>query len=131
MTDDLVPVTRWERVEPELEGVALLLASTRGLDPERAWEIAVSGETAARMAGTAGEEPYTATAQVLAQAAAYGWWPKRSHDGDYSAVPLRQWVADGHPFTPKVPSAEMMLDRWGIQPVVIDAMMDDVSPPAV
>lgn len=120
MTDAVVPVTRLERVEPDLEGVADALWSTKGLDPEHAWENAVSGDTAARMAGTCWEELYVGTAEVLSRAAAYGWWPKRL-DGDYVAVPLPQWVAEGHPFTSKVPNAEMMLDRWGIQPVVLNA----------
>lgn len=124
---NVVPTTQLERIEPDLEGVTLLFwrthahGVTRGFDPEAAWRIAVSGDTAARMAGTPLEDECNATAELLTRAAAYGWWPKRL-DGDYVAVPLAQWVAEGHPFTPKVPSAEAMLDRWGIQSVVVDSV---------
>jgi hypothetical protein len=131
VADAAGPVTRVERVEPDLEGVARVLGISRGLTPGGAWELAVSGDTAARVAGTPFEELYFGTAELLAKAAAYGWWPKLGPDGDYVAVPLSQWIAEGHLFTPKVPNAQMMLARWGIQPVVIDATMnDDASPTA-
>ncbi|NTY62565.1 hypothetical protein [Mycolicibacterium sphagni] len=128
-TDDVVPIVGLERVEPDLEGVALLLGSLKGFDPERAWEVAVSGDTAASMAGThtRQEDECNATAALLTRAAAYGWWPKRRINGDYIAVRLDQWVAEGHPFTRKVPNADAMFDRWAIHPVVIDGAADDTS----
>lgn len=129
MSDAVVPITRLERVEPDLEGVADALWRSKVLDPVHAWAIAVSGDTAARMAGTAWQDEYNATAELLTRAAAYGWWPKKSANGNYVAVPLKQWVAEGHPFTPKVPNAEAMLDRWGIQRVVVDTnALNDASP---
>lgn len=125
----VVPVARLERIEPDLDGVVSRLFWRRGFDPEVAWRIAVSGDTAARMAGTHLEEECTATAVLLARAAAFGWWPKKLN-GDYVAVPLEQWVAEGHPFTQIVPNAEAMLDRWGIQSVVVDAVANDHPPDA-
>lgn len=124
-----VPVTRLERVEPDVERVALLFWR-KGFDPERAWSVAVSGDTAARMAGTHFEDEFNATAELLTRAAAYGWWPKRGPHGEYIAVPLEQWVAEGHPFTSKVPDAEAMLNRWSIEPVVVDAVANDHPPAA-
>lgn len=120
--EDVVAITALEHVEPDIDTVVSVFGLTPWLtDPEQAWQYAVSGDTAARMAGSEDEQHFALTAVVLKNAAAYGWWPKRTADGDYIAVPLEQWIAEGHSFTRVVPSVEAMLDRWNIAPRVIDA----------
>lgn len=122
--EGIVAITELEHIEPDIDAVASVFGITPWLtDPEQAWEYAVSGDTAARMAGynSPHEQHWSLTAVVLEKAAAYGWWPKRTRDGDYIAVPLGQWIAEGHTFTRVVPSVEAMLDRWNIEPRVIDA----------
>jgi hypothetical protein len=93
------------------------------LTPTYAWDNAVSGNTAARTAGIGGPE-WEETAEIIAKAAAYGWWPQETPDGGYIAVPIDKWVADGHPFTKIVPDLATMLDRWGIAPVVIEGTVE-------
>nr|WP_172692646.1 hypothetical protein [Mycolicibacterium sp. CBMA 213]AVN58323.1 hypothetical protein B5P44_p00028 [Mycolicibacterium sp. CBMA 213] len=96
MTDDVVPTTV-EHTGPDIDGVALVLETTKGLNPDVAWHHAVSGNTAARMAGTAHDCEYAGTAELLRRAAAYGWWPMRTRDGDYIAVPLKAMGCRGPP----------------------------------
>lgn len=90
-TGGIVPMTNLEHVEPDIDSVASVFGITPWLtDPEQAWEYAVSGDTAARMDGynSPHEQHWALTAVVLEKAAAYGWWPKRTPEGDYIAVPL-------------------------------------------
>ncbi|WGI36096.1 hypothetical protein QDT91_29195 (plasmid) [Mycolicibacterium aubagnense] len=89
--------------------------------PERAWERAVSGDTAARMRTSEKVTDWECTARIIARAAAYGWWPQETTSGDYTAVPIDRWVASGHPYTKIVPNLDALLDRWNVAPVVIDA----------
>ncbi|MUL61087.1 hypothetical protein B5P44_00605 [Mycobacterium sp. CBMA 213] len=89
--------------------------------PERAWENAVSGDTAARLRNGSEVTEWECTARIIATAAAYGWWPQERSGGEYIAVPIDHWVADGHSYTKIVPNLDAMLDRWNIAPVVIDA----------
>ncbi|OKH80159.1 hypothetical protein EB73_33905 [Mycobacterium sp. SWH-M3] len=112
-------------VEPDLEAITDALIR---MSPEQAWDNAVSGKTAAQMAGAGGLEKYMywdETAVIIAKAAAYGWWPATTPDGRYLAMPIDTWVAHGHPYTATVPSLDSMLDRWGIPPIVIDADTDE------
>ncbi|MFV8227356.1 hypothetical protein [Mycolicibacterium fortuitum] len=132
---EIESATAQVHVEPDLEAVAdaLVRTRTRGcvLSPEQAWANAVSGNTAAQMAGVDGLDKYMhwdETAVIIAKAAAYGWWPATTPDGRYVAMPIDQWIADGHPYTRIVPNLDSMLDRWGIAPVVIDAETDDHTP---
>lgn len=128
---EIEPVTSQVHVEPDLDAVVDALERTRQqgclLSPEQAWDNAVSGNTAARMAGVGGLDDYMGwdeTAVIIAKAAAYGWWPARTQHG-YVAMPIAEWVAIGHPYTRTVPNLDAMLDRWGIAPVVIDAETDE------
>jgi len=49
--------------------------------PERAWEHAVSGDTAARLRTSEKVTDWECTARIIARAAAYGWWPQETTSG--------------------------------------------------
>lgn len=124
---EIEPATAQVHVEPDLDAVVDALGR---LSPEAAWHNAVSGNTAARMAGVGGMDDYMSwdeTAVIIAKAAAYGWWPAKTPHG-YVAMPIAGWVATGNSYTRIVPNLDSMLDRWGIAPVVIDAETDDHTP---
>lgn len=123
------PATAQAYVVPDIDGVRQALSYwprwEGSGDPERAWDNAVSGDTAARMRhGNDEVTQWECTAQIIAKAAAYGWWPQETPDGDYIAVPIDRWVAEGHPYSRIVPNLDAMLDRWNITPVVIDPAAD-------
>lgn len=124
LVSDCVSVTC--KVQPDIAAATQALWSWPSWcgsgTPERAWENAVSGETAARLRHDGGEvTEWECTAQIIAVAAAYGWWPQETFDGEYIAVPIDRWVLDGHPYSKIVPNLDAMLERWNIAPVVIDA----------
>lgn len=123
---DVDGVARTFDVAPDLGAVARAFADwpswCGSATPEAAWENAVSGDTAARMRLDDEVTDWECTAQIIAKAAAYGWWPQETANGDYIAIPIDRWVANGHPYTKIVPTLDAMLDRWNVTPVVIDAI---------
>lgn len=120
--DAIELLEKWSRVEPDTESLQWVYCSAPELHgPEVAWEYAMSGKTAAQESGVVGAwGHWELLGQIIAKAAAYGWWPVEGPDDKIVAVPIAQWVADGHPYSRKVPDLETLLDRWNIDPVVID-----------
>ncbi len=118
------------KVEPDIAAVTRALWAWPSWcgsgSPARAWENAVSGDTAARLDTGAELTEWGCTERIIRKAAAYGWWPQETSDGDYIAVPIDRWVADGHPYTRIVPSLAVLLDRWNVSPVVIDGLDDRI-----
>ncbi|WP_157931638.1 hypothetical protein [Mycobacteroides abscessus] len=123
---DVDGVARTFNVTPDIAAVARAFSDwpswCGSATPEAAWENAVSGDTAARMRRSDEITDWECTAQIIAKAAAYGWWPQETANGEYIAIPIDRWVANGHPFTKIVPTLGSMLDRWNVAPVVIDAI---------
>ncbi len=122
---DVVHVTRIEPLQHEIDAATAIFGLSYDLhDPETAWWYAVtSGKTAAQMAGTVDEYAGKLTARLMEASAAYGWWPKEFPEGsgEYIAVKIEQWVAEGHPFTTKIPDLATLLGRWNIPMKVVDA----------
>lgn len=122
---EVVHVTRIEPLQHEIDAATAIFGLSYDLhDPETAWWYAVtSGKTAAQMAGTVDEYAGKLTARLMEASAAYGWWPKEFPEGsgEYIAVKIEQWVAEGHPFTTKIPDLATLLDRWNIPMKVVDA----------
>lgn len=122
---EVVHVTRIEPLQHEIDAATAVFGLSCDLhDPETAWWYAVtSGKTAAQMAGTVDEYAGKLTARLMEASAAYGWWPKEFPEGsgEYIAVKIDEWVAQGHPFTAKIPDLATLLDRWNIPMKVVDA----------
>lgn len=122
--DVVEPLDKCSRIEPDTSSLEWVYCSVPELySAEGAWEYAVSGKTAAQEAGVGGRH-LELVGQIIAKAAAYGWWPVEGPDDQIVAVPIAQWVADGHPYSRKVPNLAAMLDRWNIDPVVIDGEVE-------
>lgn len=125
--DVVVPVDKCSRVEPDTDSLRWVYCSAPELrSAEDAWHYAMSGKTAAQEGGIDGRHcgHWELLGQIIAKAAAYGWWPVEGPDDEIVAVPISQWVADGHPYSRKVPDLATLLDRWRIDPVVIDGEIE-------
>lgn len=125
--DVVEPLYKFSRLEPDTSSLEWVYCTVPELySAEGAWAYAVSGKTAAQEAGVGGRH-LELVGQIIAKAAAYGWWPAEGPDDEIVAVPIAQWVADGHPYSRKVPDLAAMLDRWNIDPVVIDGEVEPGS----
>ncbi|OHU12887.1 hypothetical protein BKG75_17905 [Mycobacteroides chelonae] len=125
--DVVEPVDQCSRVEPDTDSLRWVYCSAPELrSPEDAWHYAMSGKTAAQEGGIDGRHcgHWELLGQIIAKAAAYGWWPVEGPDDEIVAVPIAQWVADGHPYSRKVPDLATLLDRWRIDQVVIDGEIE-------
>lgn len=122
---EVVHIARIEPLQHEIDAATAVFGLSYDLHgPEIAWWYAVtSGKTAAQMAGTVDEYAGKLTARLMEASAAYGWWPKEFPEGsgEYIAVKIDEWVAQGHPFTAKIPDLATLLDRWNIPMKVVDA----------
>lgn len=125
--DVVVPVDKCSRVEPDTDSLRWVYCSAPELrSAEDAWHYAMSGKTAAQEGGIDGRHcgHWELLGQIIAKAAAYGWWPVEGPEDEIVAVPISQWVADEHPYSRKVPDLATLLDRWRIDPVVIDGEIE-------